>query len=257
MYLCIDVGNSQIYGAFYKDGDFKKHFRFNTKSGWSSDQLGIFLRSFCREEHIEASEIEKISISSVVPSLDHHLKNACLKYFDRNPLFVKPGVKTGLGVNKYAASREIGADLICNAVAVTQLLPAENAIVVDLGTASTVTAVNKDKEFIAGAIFPGLQTQVNSLAQSTEKLPHVEIVKVSQRPSMTIESIQYGIYYGTYGALKSLIHQLAKDCFQEEAYKVVCTGGFLRLFEKEELADLYVPDLVLKGLVHITELSAL
>src|SRR3954470_19042040 len=109
MYLCLDVGNSQIHGGFFNDDKLIIDFRLNTKQGWSSDQLGIFLTSFCGIHDIDYTKVEKIGICSVVPSIDHHLRNAALKYFKREAFFIKSGVKTGVLVNRYKNPNEIGA----------------------------------------------------------------------------------------------------------------------------------------------------
>ena len=256
MFLCIDAGNSQIYGGFFKDNKAINSFRLNTKLGWSSDQLGVFLSSFCREHSIDMRLVEMVAISSVVPSLDYHLNNAALKYLKCTPIFVKPGIKTGINVTKFKSHNEIGADLICSASGAVHTYPNKNLFVIDMGTASTLIAVSKDKEFLTGIIIPGLNTQISSLATSAEKLFSVEIVKPKNKiPQNTIESIQTGLYYSHIGGLKYLIKKLAKNCFDGEEYLVIGTGGYSRLFKDEELFDYLEPDLILTGLLKIIELT--
>lgn len=256
MLVCIDVGNTQVYGGFYQDGNFIHSFRINTKVGWSSDQLGIFLKSFCHEHAIDIEQVNEIAVSSVVPSFDHHLQNACLKYFKKRALFVKMGVKTGLSVTKFKNAHEIGADLICSAVGAINLHPNANILIVDMGTATTITAVSKAKEFLTGLIMPGIKTQSESLSSSAEKLFSVELVKPKGiMSSSTVESIQNGIYYSNIGGIKYLIHELGKAAFHNEKYIVIATGGYSRIFESSDLFEFFDPDLVLKGLVKIMELN--
>ena len=256
MLICIDVGNTQVYGGFYHDGAFIHSFRLNVKVGWSSDQLGIFLKSFCREHAIDTEKVASIAVSSVVPSFDHHLQNACLKYFKKRALFVKSGVKSGLSVTKFKNSHEIGADLICSAVGAINLYPNTNLLIVDMGTATTICAVNKAKEFLTGLIIPGIKTQNDSLALSAEKLFSVELLKPKSIMSgSTVESIQNGIYYSHIGGIKYLLHKLGKAAFAEEKSLVIATGGYSRIFADTGLFEVIDPDLVLKGLVKIIELN--
>lgn len=256
MLLCFDVGNSQVYGGFYEDKKFSHNFRINTKIGWSSDQLGIFLRSFCREHNVAYEKVNEIAVSSVVPSFDYHLKNACLKYFKVEPLFIKSGIKTGVSVAKYKAFSEIGADLICSAVGALEQYPDNNLLLVDMGTATTITAVNKKKEFITGLIIPGIKTQVASLAHAAEKLFTVELVQPKTIMAKdTSESIQAGLYYGHLGAMRLLLKKLAKEALQDQEHKIIATGGFARLFTRTKLFDVIDSDLVLKGLVKIVAMN--
>lgn len=256
MLLCFDVGNSQVYGGFHENNKFSHNFRINTKIGWSSDQLGIFLRSFCREHNIASEKVNEIAVSSVVPSFDYHLKNACLKYFKVEPMFVKAGIKTGLSVAKFKSSHEIGADLICSAVGAVEQYPDSNLLIVDMGTATTITVINSKKEFITGVIIPGIKTQAASLAQAAEKLLTVELLHPKTVVAKdTIESIQAGLYYGHLGAMRLLLKKLAKEAINDQDHKVVATGGFARLFMKAKLFDVIDSDLVLKGLVKITSLN--
>jgi type III pantothenate kinase len=255
MLVCFDVGNTQIYGGFYHNQKFTHNFRVNTKIGWSSDQLGIFLRGFCHEHNIDVSAINGAVISSVVPSLDYHLKNACLKYFHREPLFVRSGVKTGISI-KYKASHEVGADLICSAVGATNKYPDTHLFIVDMGTATTVTAVSSKMEFITGLIMPGIQVQATSLSTAAEKLMAVELIQPkSAIAKNTTESIQTGIYLAHLGGIKLIISKLAKEAFAGQDYKVIATGGYARLFRSSKFFHAFENDLVLEGLVKIHELQ--
>ena len=257
MLLCIDAGNTQIHGGFYRNRNEVIHFRINTKIGWSADQLGIFLTSFCREKEIDVSKVGQVAVSSVVPSLDYHLNNASLKYFKCQPIFVKAGIKTGINVNKFKNYNEIGADLICSAVGAVYKYKDSNLMIVDMGTATTITAINKAKEFLTGAIFPGLATQISSLASSAEKLFSVELAKPkNEAPKSTVEAIQTGVYYSHLGGVGLLIKKLAKECFGSEEYLVVGTGGYARLFKEEKLFDYFESDLVLAGLLKIMDFNS-
>ncbi len=255
MLLCFDVGNTQIHGGFYRNAHFEAHFRFPTKMGVSSDQLGVFLHQFCHIHDISPTAIEGVAISSVVPSIDYHLRNAIIKYFKREPFFVKSQVKTGLTM-RFRSPGEVGADLICAAVGAMQRFPAQNVIIIDLGTATTVMALNTKGEFISGVIVPGLQTQAASLAQSAEKLVAVDLIKpLNWISENTTQAIQAGIYHLHLGGLKWIIQHLAKEAFLGEEYTRLSTGGLHRLFEEEDWVDAYDPDLVLQGLARIYDFN--
>lgn len=256
MYLCLDVGNSQIHGGIFHNGKMKLDFRLNTKQGWSSDQLGVMLRAVLREKNIQHESIEKVAISSVVPSIDHHLKNACIKYFSKAPFFVKAGVKTGLSVNRFKNPNEIGADLIASAVCAADDFPDHNLIVVDMGTANTICAINKDREFLGGIITPGTNTQMDSLISSAEKLSAADIEKPkTYLGKTTTNCLQSGIYYGQLGAMKYLINNSINETFKGQKTLVVATGGFSRMFKNEEIFDHIVPDLVLRGILKILAMN--
>lgn len=249
MILCLDVGNTQIYAGLFEKDKMLMSFRKNSKSGASSDETGIFLRSAIRENGFDPTKVRQIAICSVVPEVIYSLRGACMKYFNINPFILQAGVKTGLKV-KYRNPLEVGADRIANSIAATHLYPGKNLILVDLGTATTFCAVSKDKDYLGGSIVAGLRLAMEALESKTAKLPSVEIVAMHEAlGKATIESIQSGLYYSHLGTIKELSERLTKECFQDEKPLVIGTGGFAYLFEKEKIFDEIVPDLVLKGML--------
>ncbi len=259
MILTLDVGNSQIYGGVFDTQKKEKmllSFRRNSKQGSSSDQVGIFLRSVIRENGLDPAEIKQIALCSVVPDVVYSLKGACQKYFGINPFVLQAGVKTGLHI-KYSNPVEVGADRIANSIAVSKLYPKKNAIIVDLGTATTLDVLTENKDYLGGAIIAGMKISMQSLESRTARLPTVEIVPSEQTlGKSTVESIQSGLYYGHLGAIKEISARLTKECFNGERPLVVGTGGFSSLFEKEKVFDAIVPDLVLKGLIYSLQMNA-
>lgn len=249
MILCLDVGNTQIYGGLFDKDKMVLSFRKNSKSGASSDETGIFLRSAIRENGYDPQKIKQIAICSVVPEVIYSLRGACMKYFNINPFILQAGVKTGLKV-KYRNPLEVGADRIANSIAGTHLYPGKNLILVDLGTATTFCAVTKDKDYLGGSIIAGLRLSMEALESKTAKLPSVEIVPMHETLGRaTIESIQSGLFYGHLGAIREISERLTKECFQDQKPLLIGTGGFAHLFEKEKIFDEIVPDLVLKGML--------
>ena len=249
MILCLDVGNTQIYGGLFDKDKMVLSFRKNSKSGASSDETGIFLRTAIRENGYDPAQVKQIAICSVVPEVIYSLRGACMKYFNINPFILQAGVKTGLRV-KYRNPLEVGADRIANSIAGTHLYANKNLIIVDLGTATTFCAVTKEKDYLGGSIIAGLRLCMEALEAKTAKLPSVEIVSMYEALGRsTIESLQSGLYYGHLGAMKEIIAKVTKECFQDEKPLIIGTGGFSSLFEKEKIFDVIIPDLVLKGML--------
>jgi type III pantothenate kinase len=247
MILCIDVGNSHIYGGVFSGDDIRLRFRHTSKVS-TSDELGIFLKSVLRENDCDPRQIKQIGICSVVPQVDYSLRSACLKYFSLEPFLLQAGVKTGLNI-KYRNPLEVGADRIANSIAAAHCFPNQNIIIIDFGTATTFCVLNAQKAYLGGAILPGVRLSADALSKNTAKLPPVEIIKTEQVVGRsTIESIQSGIYYGVLGGCRELIQRINKEVFPEKNALVLATGGFASLFDKQGIYDHLMPDLVLQGI---------
>jgi type III pantothenate kinase len=255
MLLCLDVGNSQIFGGVYDGGDMKVTFRRTSAVRASSDEYGTFFRTVLRENEIDPSAIDRAAICSVVPDVLHSLRNCFTKYFGFEPFVLQPGVKTGLKI-RYRNPSEVGADKIANAVGAVGRYPGRNLLIVDFGTATTLCAVSKDKEYLGGIITPGMHISMTALESKTARLPAVEIVRPDEvLGRSTVESIQSGLYYGTLATVRLLAELVAESNFTGDKPLIVGTGGFGRLFEAERLFDEFVPELPLIGLRRAVELS--
>ena len=255
MILTLDVGNSNIYGGVFENEKLLVTFRKNTKDGATSDETGLFLRAVLRENEINPALIHQIAICSVVPETVHSLRNACLKYFERQPFLLQAGVKTGLKI-KYRNPLEVGADRIANAIAGVNLFPNKNLIIVDFGTATTFCAISADKEYLGGVIVPGPRIQMESLVSKTAKLPSVEIISPKETLGRsTVESIQSGLFYGQLGMIKEIQNRLCQECFNGEKAFYIGTGGFATLYDRQDVFDEVTPDLVLRGLVAALKLN--
>jgi type III pantothenate kinase len=244
--LCLDVGNSQIYGGVFRGNEIILRFRHTSKTS-TSDEFGIFFKNVLRENQCCPESIRKIAICSVVPKLDYSLRSACLKYFATDPFFLQAGVRTGLHIH-YMNPREVGADRIANAISAAHFYPSTNVIIIDFGTAITFCALTKDKAYLGGAILPGIRLATDALSTHTAKLPSVEIMRMQKAVGRsTVDSIQAGIYFGVLGSCRELIARIRQEVFPQQEVKVLATGGFASLFEKEGIYDVWVPDLVLEG----------
>lgn len=256
MILCLDVGNSQIFGGVFSEEKLQLSFRYSSITGSSSDQIGIFLREVLRENNISNQQIKKIAICSVVPHVDYSLTAACIKYFNIEPFMLQAGVKTGLKI-KYHNPLEVGSDRIANAIAATHLYPKQDLILVDFGTATTFCAISADKDYLGGVILPGMRIAMEALQANTAKLFPVEIVKPKTiLGRSTRESIQSGLYYSQLGTVHEVLKRISQEVFiQQKPLSAVsaeplliATGGFAQLFSEEKIFTAIIPDLVLQGL---------
>ena len=255
MLLCLDVGNSQIYGGLFEDDLLRVQFRRTSQQRSSSDELGVFFRSVLRENNVNPDEISRVAICCVVPDLLYSLRACCQKYFGLDPLVLRPGIRTGLKI-AYRDPKEVGADRIADAVGAVTMFPDRNLIVADFGTATTICAITRDKEFLGGNIIPGVRLSMEALEERTAQLPAVEILPPrTALGRSTVESIQSGLYWSNVGMVRELIGRITAEEFSDEAPVVIGTGGFAQLFNREELFDHVVPDLILAGLQEIVRLN--
>src|SRR5580692_10048637 len=151
MLLALDVGNTQIFGGVYDGADLKATFRRTSSIRASSDEFGTFFRAVLRENAVDPEAVDMAGICSVVPDIVHSLRNCFRKYFRFEPFVLQPGVKTGLKI-RYSNPLEVGADKIANAIGAIERYPGRNLLIVDFGTATTLCAVSKEKEYLGGII---------------------------------------------------------------------------------------------------------
>ena len=255
MLLCLDVGNSQILGGVYDGADLKATFRRASSIRASSDEYGIFFRTVLRENLVDPQAIDMAGICSVVPDVVHSLRNCFRKYFRFEPFVLQPGVKTGLKI-QYRNPLEVGADKIANALGGMTRFPGRNLLIVDFGTATTLCAITKNKEYLGGVITPGIHSSMAMLESKTARLPAVEIVKPAEvLGRSSVESIQSGLYHGALATVRWLTKSITDEQFANDKAVVLGTGGYGRLFAQEHLFDAFVPELPLIGLKRAVELS--
>ena len=256
MDLCLDIGNSAIFGGLLNGQLIELRFRHATLSNGSSDQYGLFLRAVLRENGFDPAQVDRIGLCSVVPSLDYSLRAACIKYLAIEPFFLTAESQLNITIG-YQNSAELGADRIANALAAVAAYPGENLLVADIGTATTVCAINREAKFLGGAILPGMRLAVEALQANTAKLAPVELVKpVCAVGDSTKTALQSGLYSMQLGAVRELLAQFKQEVFVDEPVRVIATGGFSHLFAEQALFDEINADLVLQGLQVALELNA-
>jgi type III pantothenate kinase len=255
MILTLDVGNSQIFGGAFENGELEIRFRKPSRPATSSDELGVFLRGVLRENGCDPSAVQQIACCSVVPEVIYSLRSCCRKYFGLDPFILQAGARTGLKI-RYRNPLDVGADRIANAIAATHLYPDRNLIVIDFGTATTLDVIKAEREHLGGVILPGLRIQMEALERNTARLPNVEIVSTAELVGRsTVECIQSGLYFGNRAAIAGLTREIRGRVFDGAAPLVIATGGFCRLFERESLFDVVLHDLVLIGLERALSLN--
>jgi len=245
MLLVLDVGNTNtVLGVFAKVAKVAPAASRSVESGpphyellvanWrvatvatqTVDEYGVLFRNLFAMGNLEVKGIHGIVISSVVPPLDSTLGQVCERYFGAKPLFIEPGVKTGMPVH-YDNPAEVGADRIVNSVAAFEKHGGP-CIVVDFGTATTFDCVSAKGEYMGGVISPGIGISADALFERTARLPRVDIRKPARViGSNTVGSLQSGLYYGYLGLVDGILELLVQELGRDT--NVIATGGLASL----------------------------
>ena len=254
MVLCIDIGNTNIKYGLFEGDELKVSFRVATDLNRTSDQYGTAIIDMLAVQKIYAADIDGAIISSVVPSLNYTISHMCSGYLGVEPLLVGAGLKTGHDL-RVDNAREVGADRIVNDVAAIRKYGAP-VIVIDFGTATTFNVINEQREFIGGAIAPGIRGSMDSLVSGTAKLPRVEIeTPKSVIGKNTITNMQAGLVFGFAGLVDYIVKKIRREMKRPDM-PVVATGGFSEIIAKE-ISCIGVVDklLTLQGLKYLYDLN--
>ena len=251
MLLAININNTQIKVGGYDGTDLLVHWRIATDLDKTDDEYAMILRGLFQYAGHEFPAVESAAISSVVPPLTEVFERLCSRYFGVTPLVVGPGVRTGMRI-LYEHPKEVGADRICNAIAVYEKHGGP-AIVVDFGTATTFTAVSAEGDFLGGAIAPGIGISVDALAEHTAQLPRVELSKPKTVIGRsTVTAMQAGIIFGFVGQVEEIVRRIRTELGGHAV--TVATGGWAELIVDDcRCFDHLDPLLTLEGLRIIDE----
>lgn len=244
--VLVDAGNTNVVIGIHRGGKLVDTFRLSTAPERTSDELGALLQPLLARAGVDPDAVEAVVISSVVPPLNSTLERVARRLFGVEPLFVGPGVRTGMPI-RYDNPAEVGADRIVNSVAARELYGSP-VVVVDFGTATTFDLVNAAGEYIGGIIAPGIGISANALFSHAARLYRVDIKKPAQLIARTTAgAMQSGIYYGYVGLVDGILHRLHEEI--PGLSMVVATGGQAELVAGGSAYIRQVnPDLTLIGL---------
>lgn len=245
--LALDVGNTNTVLGFFEGDGLVATARLTTVRDRTPDELALFLRAVIEGKGRAVAEVEDVIVSSVVPSQDFPIRSAGRDLFGIDPLFVAPGVKTGMRI-LYDHPSEVGADRIVNAVAAVARHGAP-CIVVDFGTATTYDVVTASGDYLGGVICPGPGISADALFSRAARLSRVDLHRPERVVGKnTAQSIQSGLFWGVVAQAEGIVSRIRAE-LGEPRMKVVATGGLAPLFAaaSPELA-VVDSDLTLRGL---------
>ncbi|WP_314795157.1 type III pantothenate kinase [Eggerthia catenaformis] len=246
MLLAVDIGNTNITIGIYKDNQLINNFRLTTRLQRTSDEYGIMITSFMNANHYPTNELHDVIISSVVPKINYSFSSSIIKYFHIHPIFIGPGIKTGISIRIDHPS-SLGADRLVDAAG-AYFTYGGPCLVIDFGTATTYDVITDKGEFIGGATAAGIGITANALSSMAAQLPEIEISRPEHLISKnTISSMQAGIVYGYIGQTEYIIDKIKKE--YGENLKVISTGGLGKIIANQtDRIDIYDINLTFKGL---------
>ncbi len=224
--VVVDVGNTNTIFGVYRGDSLVESFRLSTDAERTADEYGATLLPLFDLAHLDPADTEGVVVSSVVPPLHLTLDQLARRYFGHAPLFVEPGVRTGMPI-RIDNPTEVGADRIVNAVAARERYGAP-VVVVDFGTATTFDVVNAAGEYVGGIISPGISISAEALFSHGSRLYRVDVRRPDQLIGRnTAGAMQSGIYYGYIGLVDGILERLSAEV--PNLTTVVATGGQARL----------------------------
>ncbi|MCY7352143.1 MAG: type III pantothenate kinase [Cytophagaceae bacterium] len=252
MLLAIDIGNSDIVLGLHHGQTWLHHFRIPTHYSTRQADYEARLRLLFLENNRSLSAVRRIILSSVVPGETFLIRTVVQDLFGVQAVLVGPEIYPRLGLD-ILSPREIGTDLVANAVYAYHTYRPGNAIVVDFGTALTFTVVSGAGKIEGVSIAPGLKTAVKSLSTNTAQLPEVPLVMPpSAIGKNTVHAIQAGVLWGYVGLVKEMLQQIQAEI---GPCNVLATGGFSAILTPlHEYFDEVDPLLTLNGLRIISQL---
>jgi type III pantothenate kinase len=254
--LAIDVGNTNTVLGLYnsESPELLADWRVTTHKNQTSDEYGVLFLSLFAMRQIDVSKISAIIVSSVVPPLDTTIRRLCERYFGLRPMFVEPGIKTGMPL-LVDNPAELGADRIVNGVAAFARYGGP-IIVVDFGTATTFDVISARGEYIGGVIAPGLGISADALFSRAAKLARVDVKRPARTiGTNTIAHLQSGLFYGYIGLVDGILERMLAEMQSGQPEgsvatpKVIATGGLAHMLHEDSKYITAIDDmLTLDGL---------
>ena len=248
MILVFDVGNTETTIGLFDEAELRGHWRIVSGAPRTADEFGVLLRGLMSLDGFSVDAIDGAALGSVVPAVTEPLAAACRRITDGHVVIVDARAALPIRVD-VDEPLTVGADRLVNTLAATRLY-ASDAIVVDLGTATTFDCITGDGVFIGGVIAPGVQTALETLVRRTSKLPATElIVPATVIGRRTEDCIRAGVLFGQADAIDGIVRRIKRSWPGHQVPTVVATGGLADLFRTlcEEF-DRVEPYLTLYGL---------
>lgn len=254
MILAIDIGNTNIVIGCIENGKILFMDRLSTVRSKTLLEYAIDIKNVLELYSVSKDDIEGGIISSVVPPITGIVKDATEKVTGKPIMLVGPGVKTGLNILMDNPA-QVGSDLIVNAVAAIHEYTAP-LIIIDMGTATTISVVDEKKNYIGGMILPGMKVSLESLVSGTSQLPRISLEPPKKFIGKnTIECMKSGIIYGNASCVDGMIERIQDELGQKAT--VIATGGLAPVIapccKQEVICD---DELLLKGLCLIYQKNA-
>lgn len=251
MLLAIDIGNTNVTLGAYDDTALAFTARLATDGRMTADQYAIEIKNVLSLHGLEYQNIEDCIIASVVPTVGNAISRAVSMLCDIVPLELGPGIKTGLNI-KIDNPAQLGADLVAGAVgAISEYtLP---CIVIDMGTATTISVINSKGQFLGGAIAAGVRLILKALSENTSQLPSINIsAPNSVIGTNTVDCMRSGLVFGAAAMIDGLIEKMTLEL--DEIPTIVATGGLSKEIIAHCKSDIiYNENLLLDGLREIYE----
>jgi type III pantothenate kinase len=253
MLLAVDIGNTNITLGVFEGEEIRAFWRMASEVNQMTDEYAALLINLLHYQSLNMSDVNEVSLCSVVPPLTTTFVDLSERYFHTTPLVVGAGVRTGVRI-RMDNPREVGADRIADAAAAHHLYSGP-VIIIDLGTATTFGIVSKEGDYIGGIIATGIATAAEALFSRTAQLPRVELTRPKHViGTNTVSAMQSGIIYGYASLVEGMITRIHKELGEKAL--VVATGGHAGLIAKETKAiDVVNLDLTLIGLRLIYEMN--
>lgn len=251
MILACDIGNTNVVIGVYDHG-WKYIWRIETRKEEKMLYYSILVNNLLWEAGIDATQIDYISMSTVVPELKEIFKKLFRKLI-KNPVYIlENGIFNVLPLTVQSAD-EIGTDLVANCLA-ANLKYKDNILIIDFGTALTFTVVDKNGVIIGVNIAPGIKIALGTLMSKTSQLPMVDIsFPLDPLGKNTTEAIQNGVLLGYVGLVKYMIKVLQN--YLDFDFKVIATGGLSSLIHPHIGEFDYIDkNLTLEGLLKFGEI---
>jgi type III pantothenate kinase len=244
-----DVGNTELTIGLFSESELRGHWRIVTDVPRTPDEFGVLLRALLASREFSMNQVESAAIGSVVPRVTGPLAEACQHYLHiGEPLIVD--VNSALPIRlDVDEPQTVGADRLINTLAASRLY-GRDAIVVDMGTATTYDCTTSDGVFLGGVIAPGIATSAETLTRRTSKLPSTELVLPSRViGKRTEECIRAGVMFGAADAIDGIVRRIKASWPRAGAPLVVATGGFAEMMATLCTSfDRVEPHLTLQGL---------